>query len=77
LPSALELMLRVAELKVLASKRGITVIEVKDDKLMLTRNNDYVMVSSKFPRLTKKSASARLNEISQLLTALSPAGSVS
>ena len=77
LPPALELLLRVAELKVLASERGITVIEVKDDKLMLTRNNDYVMVGSKFPRLTKKSASARLKEISQLLTALSPAGLVS
>jgi transcription-repair coupling factor (superfamily II helicase) len=77
LPPALELLLRVAELKVLASERGITVIEVKDDKLMLTRNNDYFMVGSKFPRLTKKQAGARLNEISQLLTALSPAGSVS
>ena len=76
LPPALELLLRVGELKVLASERGITVIEVKDDKLMLTRNNDYVMVGSKFPRLTKKQAGARLNEISQLLTALSPAGSV-
>ena len=76
MPPALELLLRVAELKVLASERGITVIEVKDDKLMLTRHNDYFMVGSKFPRLTKKQAGARLNEISQLLTALSPAGSV-
>ena len=77
LPPALELLLRVAELNVLASERGITVIELKDDKLMLTRNNDYFMVGSKFPRLTKKQASARLKKISQLLTALSPAGSVS
>ena len=44
----------------LASERGITVIEVKEDKLMLTRNNDYFMVGSKFPRLTKKQAGARL-----------------
>ena len=47
----------------LASERGITVIEVKEDKLMLTRNNDYIMVGSKFPRLTKKQAGARLKEI--------------
>jgi transcription-repair coupling factor (superfamily II helicase) len=71
LPPALELLLRVAELKVLASERGITVIEVQDDKLMLTRNNDYIMVGSKFPRLTRKQPGARLNEIKRLLLALS------
>jgi len=70
LPPALELLLRVAELKVQASERGITAIEVKEDKLMLTRNNDYLMVGSKFPRLTKKQAGARLKEINQLLSAL-------
>ena len=64
----------MAELKVLASERGITVIEVKEDKLMLTRNNDYLMVGSKFPRLTKKQAGARLKEIAQLLTLLQPPG---
>jgi transcription-repair coupling factor (superfamily II helicase) len=71
LPPALEMLLRVAELKVLASERGITVIEVQDDKLMLTRNNDYIMVGSKFPRLTRKQPGARLNEIKRLLLALS------
>jgi len=70
LPPALELLLRVAELKVLASERGITVIEVQEDRLMLTRNNDYIMVGSKFPRLTKKQAGARLKEIAQLMAAL-------
>jgi transcription-repair coupling factor (superfamily II helicase) len=70
LPPALELLLRVAELKVQASERGITAIEVKEDKLMLMRNNDYLMVGSKFPRLTKKQAGARLKEINQLLSAL-------
>jgi transcription-repair coupling factor (superfamily II helicase) len=70
LPPPLELLLRVAEIKVLASERGIAVIEVQDDKLMLTRNNDYIMEGSKFPRLTKKQANARLKEIAQLLTAV-------
>ena len=70
LPPPLELLLQVADLKVQASERGITVIEVKEDKLMLTRNNDFVMVGSKFPRLTKKQAGARLKEIVQLLALL-------
>jgi transcription-repair coupling factor (superfamily II helicase) len=69
-PPTLGLLLQVAELKVLASERGITAIEVKDDKLMLTRNNDYIMVGSKFPRLTAKAASGRLKEIKKLLMAL-------
>jgi transcription-repair coupling factor (superfamily II helicase) len=69
-PPALDLLLRVAEIKVLASERDITVIEVQEDKLMLTRNNDYIMVGSLFPRLTKKQASTRLKEIAQLLTAV-------
>jgi transcription-repair coupling factor (superfamily II helicase) len=70
LPPPLELLLQVAEVKVLASELGVTVIEVQEDRLMLTRNNDYVMVGSKFPRLTKKQAGARLKEIKQMLMAL-------
>ncbi len=70
LPPALELLLLVAELKILAGERGVTVIEVKEDKLMLTRNNDYLTVGGKFPRLTKKDAKARLKEIKRLLLAL-------
>jgi transcription-repair coupling factor (superfamily II helicase) len=69
-PPPLELLLLVAEVKVLASERGVTVIEVQEDKLMLTRNNDYIMVGSKFPRLMRKQAGARLKEIKQLLAAL-------
>jgi transcription-repair coupling factor (superfamily II helicase) len=70
LPEALQLLLQVAELKSLAAARGITGIEVKDDKVMLTRNQDYVMVGSKFPRLQKKEPAARLKEIRTLLLAL-------
>ncbi len=69
-PPALELLLQIGELKMLAADRNITVIEVKDDKLMLTRNNDYVMIGSKFPRLTKEEAPSRLKEIKKLVLAL-------
>jgi len=69
-PPPLALLLQVAEVKVLACDRGVTEIEVKEDRLMLTRNNDFVMVGSKFPRLTKKQPGARLNEIKRLLLAL-------
>jgi transcription-repair coupling factor (superfamily II helicase) len=70
LPPAVELLLQVAELKILAGEKAVTVIEVKEDKLMLTRHGDFITLGGKFPRLTKKQADARLKEIKKLLLAL-------
>jgi len=70
LPPRVELLLLVAELKMLASERGITVVEIKEDKVMLTRHGDFIMLGGKFPRLTKKDAKARLKEIKKLLLAV-------
>ncbi|MEK7707741.1 MAG: TRCF domain-containing protein, partial [Verrucomicrobiota bacterium] len=67
LPPPVEMLLQIAELKILASERGISVIEVKEDKLMLTRHGDFITLGGKFPRLTKKDAKARLKEIKKLL----------
>ena len=69
-PRAVELLLLVAELKILAGERGIHIIEVKEDKLMLTRQGDFITLGGKFPRLTKKDPEARLKEIKKLLLAL-------
>ena len=57
-------------MKALAGARGITIIETKDDKLMLTRNGDFFTPGGKFPRLTKLAPEARLNEIKRLLLAV-------
>jgi transcription-repair coupling factor (superfamily II helicase) len=70
LPPAVELLLQVAELKILASEKAVTNLEVKDDKLMLTRHGDFITLGGKFPRLTKKEAGARLKEIKRLLLAI-------
>jgi transcription-repair coupling factor (superfamily II helicase) len=70
LPPAVELLLLVAELKILASEKSVASIEVKEDKLMLTRNGDFITLGGKFPRLTKKEAKARLKEIKRLLLAI-------
>jgi transcription-repair coupling factor (superfamily II helicase) len=67
---AVELLLQVTELKILASEKAVTIIEVKEDKLMLTRHGDCITLGGKFPRLTKKQAGARLKEIKKLLLAL-------
>jgi len=70
LPGAVELLFLATELKILAGARGVTVIEVEDDKLKLTRHGDYLQFGGRFPRLTAKEPKARLNEIKKLLLAL-------
>jgi transcription-repair coupling factor (superfamily II helicase) len=70
LPPPVELLLVVAELKILAGEKSITALEVKHDKLMLTRHGDYLTFGGKFPRLTKPDARGRLREIKRLLLAL-------
>jgi transcription-repair coupling factor (superfamily II helicase) len=69
-PAAVELLLEVTNLKMLASERGVSQIETRGEKLMLTRNNDYIMLNGKFPRLVKKEPKARLGEIRRMLLAL-------
>jgi transcription-repair coupling factor (superfamily II helicase) len=70
LPSPVELLLAVGELKILASEKSVTAIEVEEDKLKITRHNDFITLGGKFPRLTKKDVKARLKEIKRLLLAI-------
>jgi transcription-repair coupling factor (superfamily II helicase) len=70
LPSAVDLLLQTYELKLIAAEKGVTAIETRDDKLMLSRRGDYVMLGGKFPRLMKPDAPGRLKEIKKLLLAL-------
>jgi len=70
LPPAAELLLAIAELKILASDKNVTTIEVEDDKLKLIRAGDFITLGGKFPRLTKKDPKARLKEIRRLLLAI-------
>ena len=69
-PPAIELLFLVAELKQSAGQRGISAIEVKENRLMLMRQGDYLTLGGKFPRLTKADAGAKLREIRRLLSAL-------
>ncbi|MSR43528.1 MAG: transcription-repair coupling factor [Pedosphaera sp.] len=70
LPAAVELLLLVGELKILAADKAVTAIETENDRLKLMRNRDFITLAGKFPRLTKRDAKARLGEIKKLLLAL-------
>jgi transcription-repair coupling factor (superfamily II helicase) len=67
LPAPMELLLQVTELKLMAAEKNITVVETREDKLMLTRNGDYIQIGGKFPRLGKREPKARVAEIRKLL----------
>ena len=50
-PEAVENLFLMAEIKLVAAKAGISRIETKERRLMLTRRSDFVLVDGKFPRL--------------------------
>ncbi len=62
-PVAVENLLLLAELKISAAARKVTVVEVKDGKLMLTRGGDFILIGGKFPRVAAGKANARLREV--------------
>ena len=67
LPEAAQLLLLLAEIKLAANVAKITRIEVRDNKVMLTRTNDFILLAGKFPRLTSATSPARLVELLALL----------
>ena len=70
LPPAMDHLLLVGELKVIASDQGIDSIVVDKNRLKLRRAGDYISLAGKFPRLTRKKAAPRLREVKKLLLAL-------
>ena len=59
-PPPTDNLLRCTELKLAAAGVGIGSVEIIDNKLMLTRNGEYVLIQGKFPRLGGGSPQDRL-----------------
>ena len=66
-PEAVENLVTLAGIKLAAAKQEITRIETREDKLMLTRRGDFILVAGKFPRLVAPEIKKRLQEILGLL----------
>ena len=54
----------------LPTSRRVTSIGVREGKLLLTHNNDYLTIGGRFPRITKKQAKGRLKEIRMFLQSI-------
>jgi transcription-repair coupling factor (superfamily II helicase) len=69
LPKAAENLLLLTELKISAAARKITMVEVREDRLMLTRNGHFIQIDGKFPRLTAADPDERLREVLSVVRA--------
>lgn len=70
LPDAVENLLELTRLKLLAAHRRVQQVEVRGEKVMLTRGDDFVLVAGKFPRLTSRNPLSKVREIRGLLEGL-------
>ena len=70
LPHAVQNLLACAALRLAAAHTGVSEIEIKDRKLMLTRNGKYVQLDGKFPRLKEKAGHKMLAEALQMIRSL-------
>ncbi|PYK67756.1 MAG: transcription-repair coupling factor [Verrucomicrobia bacterium] len=69
-PEAVENLIIFTRIKLAAAKEDITRVETREDKLMLTRRGDFILVAGKFPRLVAPEIEKRLPEILELLRKL-------
>jgi len=64
-PAAVDNLFLLAEIKLAAAKAGITRVEARERKLMLTRRGEFILVEGKFPRLVAKPT--HLGEVLELI----------
>ena len=70
LPQEANNLLNVQKIKITASQKRIALVEIRGQRLMLTRNNDYILFLNRFPQLQKKDPSEKLLEARQMIATL-------
>ena len=70
LPGEVVNLLFVERIRRAAGARGITKVETRGDRLMLTRRGDFLLLGHRFPRLTASKPASKLSEILRFLEAL-------
>ena len=69
-PTAVDNLFLLTEIKLAAAKPGVSRVEVRERKLMLTRRGDFILVAGKFPRLIGTKIEQHLREILELINKL-------
>jgi transcription-repair coupling factor (superfamily II helicase) len=67
LPEQVKALISITEIRCLAEQKNVLVVETEGNRLKCRRNSpkddDYIMLGNRFPRLTAKQPLLRLNEI--------------
>lgn len=66
-PPAVDNLLSLTEIRLSAAKAGVTRVEVREGKLMLTRRGDFILVGGKFPRIGTGKIDRSLSEVLELI----------
>ena len=66
-PLAVDNLLLLTEIKLSAARAGVTRVEVREGKLMLTRRGDFLLVGGKFPRISTDRIDRQLAEVLELI----------
>jgi transcription-repair coupling factor (superfamily II helicase) len=69
-PPAVGNLFVLTEIKLAAAESGVSRVEVRERKLMLTRHGDFILVAGKFPRLVAPKIDKHLGEILELIKKL-------
>jgi len=69
-PPAVDNLFVLIEIKLAAAKSGVSRVEMRERKLMLTRRGDFILVAGKFPRLVATEIEQHLGEILELIKKL-------
>ncbi len=69
-PREVRHLLTYHKIKILATSRNISQVEISGQKLMLTRNNDYILTNKRFPRLQKLRPADKLTEALRMLESM-------
>jgi transcription-repair coupling factor (superfamily II helicase) len=69
-PAEVGHLLMLERIRRAAASKRITKVETRGDRLMLTRNGDFLLLGHKFPRLTASKPASKLSEILRFLEAL-------
>src|SRR5262249_46995812 len=69
-PPAVENLFALVQIKLAAAESGVTRVEVRERKVMLTRHGDFILVAGKFPRLVGSKFDQHLPGIVELIKKL-------
>lgn len=70
LPQEIRHLLVMERIRRAAAAKGITKVETRGERLMLTRRGDFLLIGHRFPRLTASKPASKLSEILRFLEAL-------